>query len=120
MKSLIKEGKQIEELLKFLESSYTDHVPVGGVATFLPERKQKRGESVRDYAVDLEKRFLRLQRRTLGIHKSGNHPGGAFLEGIEDLTCGTPCETCMNLNHLLIQRNKGVCDKAGAAGRSKV
>ena len=86
VKSLVKEGKEIEELLSFLETSYSDYVPVGELQRLFLERRQKRRETVRDYAVDLEKRFLRLTTKDPKLYAN---PGATlaeqFLEGIEDL-----------------------------------
>lgn len=92
VKALITEGHTVKEILAFLKDSYGDKLAVGELQRLFLERKQRHGEGSRDFAVDLEKRFLRLTRRDAQLYSS---PDAAlmeqFIEGLNDTYMRNTC-----------------------------
>ena len=85
VKSLIREGKGIADILSYIQDSYADHVPVGELQRLFLERKQQKGESVREFALDIENRFLRLASWSGRLYSEPEATlAEQFIEGIGD------------------------------------
>ena len=85
VKALLAEKKSVAEILTFLRESYGDKLAVGELQRLFLERKQRHGETIRDFAVDLEKRFLRLTQRDAKLFSSPNSAlAEQFIEGLDD------------------------------------
>ncbi|XP_038061574.1 uncharacterized protein LOC119732212 [Patiria miniata] len=92
VKALLAERKTIGEIMTFLRESYRDKLPVGELQRLFLERRQNPGEPIRDYAVDLEKRFLRLTRMDAKLYsKPDSTLAEQFIEGIDDLYLRNSC-----------------------------
>ena len=82
-KAFLQEGKSAQDLLDFLHDSFAGGQALGELQHQFLERKQKRGEDMRDFAVDLEKRFLKLTRREPNLYSDPNSIlVEQFVEGI--------------------------------------
>ena len=67
-KAIIKGVGNIEGIVDFLMSSYAEVIPVGELQRRLLERKHWTRESVREYDVDLERKFLSLTSEKYAKH----------------------------------------------------
>ena len=95
VKALVAEGQSAEEILGYLKQSCGDKLAVGELQRLFLERKQRRGECVRDFAVDLERRFLRLAGRDAKLYTS---PDSALVEQfVEGLSEPIMRNTCRDL-----------------------
>ena len=84
-KAIIKGGGNVEEMVDFLKSSYAEVIPVGELQRRFLERRQGTRESVREYAVDLERKFLSLTSRSPYLYaKPDALIAEQFVEGLED------------------------------------
>ena len=92
VKALLASGQTVDEVLTFLKNSYGEKLAVGELQRLFLERKQRQGEGVRDYAVDLERRFLRLTRRDPKLYSSPNAAlTEQFIEGLGDTYIRNTC-----------------------------
>ena len=71
VKALLAAGQTVGEVL-FIKNSYGEKLAVGELQRLFLERKQHHGEGVRDFAVDLEKRFTRLTSRDEKLYSNPN------------------------------------------------
>ena len=69
VKSLLSSGKTVTEALTYLRSSYGEPLTSGELQRKFLGRRQQRGESVREFGVDLEKLFHRLNKKDPGLYK---------------------------------------------------
>ena len=85
VKAIIKGDGSIGEVVDFLKSSYAEVIPVGELQRRFLERRQGTRESVREYAVDLERKFLSLTSRSPYLYaKPDALLSEQFIEGLED------------------------------------
>ena len=62
-KSLLAEGSSVGDVLDYLTESYAESLTAGELQRRLLERRQRPNENVRDFSVDLQRLFLRLQKK---------------------------------------------------------
>ncbi len=89
---MLSEEKKIKEVLEFLLESYGDRLATGELQRLFLERQQRHGESVRDYAVDIERRFLRLTRHDGKLYSCPDTTlAEQFIEGLGDSYIRNTC-----------------------------
>ena len=92
VKALLADGQSVGEALDFLKDSYGEKLAVGELQRLFLERRQHPGENVRDFAVDLERRFLRLTRKDSKLYASPNSAlTEQFIEGLGDTYMRNTC-----------------------------
>ena len=92
VKALLAAGQTVGEVLLFIKNSYGEKLAVGELQRLFLERKQRHGEGVRDFAVDLEKRFTRLTSRDEKLYSNPNAAlTEQFIEGLNDTYIRNTC-----------------------------
>ena len=99
VKAMLSEEKKINKVLDFLLESYGDRLATGELQRLFLERRQRHGEGVRDYALDIERRFLRLTRHDGKLYSS---PDTTLAEQFKDLVTHT------YVAHAVIGLSKGL------------
>ena len=116
VKSLLSDGKTVTEALAYLRSSYGEPLTSGELQRKFLGRRQQRGESVREFGVDLEKLFLRLRKKDPGLYKQPDviireqFVDGIAAEGLRhscrDLLDRSPTVTFSELKDWAIKRTE--------------
>ena len=89
---MLSEEKKIKDVLDFLLESYGDRLATAELQQLFLERRQKHGKSVRDYAVDIERRFFRLTRHDKKLYSCPDTTlADQFIEGLGDSYIRNTC-----------------------------
>ncbi|XP_038062329.1 uncharacterized protein LOC119732798 [Patiria miniata] len=80
-KALMNDGAGVEEVLNYLVSSYGESLTSSELQRRLLERRQRPCESVRDFSVEIQRLFLRLQKKDAKVYQ---HPGQMLKEQFVD------------------------------------
>ena len=84
VRSLLSGGKSAQDCLEYLQSSYGESLTSGELQRQFLQRRQRQGESIRQYAIDLERLFHRLQKKDPGLYKTPDTIiKEQFVDGIE-------------------------------------
>ena len=68
-KALLSDGAGVEDVLKYLTSSYGESLTSNELQRRLLERRQRPHEGVREFSVELQRLFLRLQKKDAKLYR---------------------------------------------------
>ena len=84
VRSLLAGGKDVDEALKYLKSSYGETLTSGELQRQFLGKRQQHGESIRQFGVDLQQLFYRLKKKDPALYKQPDIIiREQFVDGIE-------------------------------------
>ncbi|XP_038062589.1 uncharacterized protein LOC119733081 [Patiria miniata] len=99
VRSLLSSGKTTKEALKYLTTSYGETLTSGELQRRCLERRQQRGESIRQFGVELQRLFQRLFKRDPGLYKDPDTIiREQFVDGIEQEGLRHSCRDFVDRN----------------------